>query len=156
MGGAGKVENGDAFQGAFRQGVDKRFRFADRATLSLAGKDHQGSTRCITRDCSLAGEKSVTEPEGWTDDDDMVEQSWPGQPGVDTQQSTKAVADQRFASAVDVPARLDHGHHASLKEITEGRRSTCFQSRCRLACGKAIRSAAGRVGKGFGSTWRSG
>src|SRR3546814_9953257 len=64
MGLTGKVEKVDAFQGAVRQGVDKRFRCADRATLSLAGKDHQGSTRCITRDCSLAGEKSVTEPEG--------------------------------------------------------------------------------------------
>src|SRR3546814_18737560 len=78
----------------------------------------------------------------WSSDvcssDLMVEQSWPGQPGVDTQQSTKAVADQRFASAVDVPARLDPGHHASLQEIKEGRRSTCFQSCCRLACGNAI------------------
>src|SRR3546814_11731555 len=79
----------------------------------------------------------------------MVEQSWPGQPGVDTQQSTKAVADQRFASAVDVPARLDHGHHASFQEITEGRRSPWFKSRCRL------RSAESRVGKAVVSTSRS-
>src|SRR3546814_1274693 len=37
MGLTGKVEKVDAFQGAVRQGVDKRFRCADRATLSLAG-----------------------------------------------------------------------------------------------------------------------
>src|SRR3546814_19850808 len=114
-----KVEKVGAFQGAVRQGVDKRFRCADRATLSLAGKDHQGSTRCITRDCSLAGEKSVTEPEGWTDDDDMVEQSWPGQPGVEHQQSTNAVADQRLASAFDVQARPDPGHTTPITEINE-------------------------------------
>src|SRR3546814_11463060 len=103
MGLTGKVEKVEAFQDAVRQGADKRFRCAGRTTLSLAGKDQQGSSRCITRDCSLAGEKSVTEPEGWTDDDDMVEQSWPGQQGMDTQQTTKAVADQSFASPADVP-----------------------------------------------------
>src|SRR3546814_3606709 len=117
MGLTGKVEKVEAFQDAVRQGADKRFRCAGRTTLSLAGKDQQGSTRCITRDCSLAGEKSVTEPEGWTDDDDMVEQSWPGQPGMDTQQSTKAVADQRFASPVDEIGRA-HVELQSLMRIS--------------------------------------
>src|SRR3546814_19822507 len=119
MGLTGKVEKVEAFQDAVRQGADKRFRCAGRTTLSLAGKDQQGSTRCITRDCSLAGEKSVTEPEGWTDDDDMVEQRWPGQPDMDNQESTKDVADQRYASPVDVPARLASGLSTLVRDIEE-------------------------------------
>src|SRR3546814_19043107 len=64
MGLTGKVEKVEAFQDAVRQGADKRFRFAGRTTLSLAGKDQTGSPRCITITCSHAGDKSGHEPQG--------------------------------------------------------------------------------------------